>query len=96
MEFRLDAQDVELIAKRVAAILQSESKPKPTFEGEPLIDIFELMKYLDMSERWVRKQVDEYKLPYYSLGRRIKFKKSEIDAHLRKSAVLPVVIPGRG
>lgn len=96
MEFRLDSQDIELIAKRVAAILQNDSKPKPEPETDGLIDIFALMKYLDMSERWVRLQVEEFKIPFYSFGRRIKFKKSEIDAHLKKSAVLPVHYLGRG
>jgi excisionase family DNA binding protein len=96
MEFRLDVQDVELIAKRVAAILLNESQPQPEPETDDLIDVFALMKYLDMSERWVRLQVEEFKLPFYSFGRRIKFKKSEIDAHLRKCAVLPVHYPGRG
>lgn len=95
MEFRLEPEDIDRLADAVTARLLKTQTPKTTPEPDKLMDIPDLMEYLGMSDRWVRQEIAEFRLPHFKIGRYIKFRKSEIDEHLRRCAVATLQIPGR-
>ena len=43
------------------------------------LNIKELSNYLSVKESWIRSMVFKSQIPYYKIGRLIKFKKCEID-----------------
>ena len=94
MEFRLEPSDIDRLADAVTARLLKTQTPNTTPEPDKLMDIPALMEYLGMSDRWVMQEIAEFRLPYFKIGRYIKFRKTEIDDYLRRCAVAPLRLPG--
>ncbi len=74
----LDQEDVELIAQRVAEIITPLLSTKDGGD-EPFFDVPALAEYLRVDESWIYQQVHLRKIPYYKLGKYVRFRKSEIE-----------------
>ena len=48
-----------------------------------LIDFKAALKFLGMSEPWLRKQVSAKAIPHYKLGRVLKFRISELEEYVK-------------
>jgi excisionase family DNA binding protein len=57
--------------------------------GEPLLDVDGAAAYLGMTEKGIRRRVQERTIPYYKVGRLLRFRRSELDAWLSEQAVAP-------
>jgi excisionase family DNA binding protein len=67
--------------------------------GEPLLDIDGLATRLGVSARFVRRLVEERRVPFVKLGRLVRFDPVEVEAWIPASRVAPqrtLVRPGRG
>lgn len=78
MKTILDQEDVEVIAQRVADIIKPLLSAKKE-EGEPFFDVTALAEYLHIDESWIYQQVHLRKIPFYKLGKYVRFRKSEIE-----------------
>lgn len=68
----------------------SSSKSSPYgAAGEPLLDVAGTAAYLGMTEKGIRRRVQERTIPYYKVGRLLRFRRSELDAWLAEQAVAP-------
>lgn len=50
---------------------------------EGLIDVAAVAGIYDVRDRWVYEQVAQGPLPYYRVGRYIRFRASELEEHLK-------------
>jgi excisionase family DNA binding protein len=67
--------------------------------GEPLLDIDGLATRLGVGARFVRRPVEERRVPFVKVGRLVRFDPVEVEAWIRASRVAPqrtLVRPGRG
>lgn len=71
--------------------------PEPiTSASDPeLLTISEAAAFLNVKERWMRRAVQEKRLPYLKLGRQLRFLKTDLQAHLLASRVEPPPEPTR-
>ncbi len=70
----LDAQDVEAIAERVAAMLD-ERDPAPG----ALLNAKQAAAFLNVPESWVRAQARENRIPHVKLGRYVNFDRVDLE-----------------
>ena len=80
MQSTLEKEDLTAIAKEVSKLLapkfkeSEKSSVKNTF-----FDIDELVEYLRLPKTWIYRQTSDGTIPFYRIGRYLRFKKSEID-----------------
>lgn len=58
-------------------------------ETRGLLDVAGAASYLSVTERWVRRAVDERRIPYIKLGRLLRFDPDALDAWVAANAVTP-------
>lgn len=51
------------------------------------LSIAEAAKYLNATERWLRRAVFERRVPYYKLGRLVRFDPDDLDRYLEANRV---------
>jgi len=68
----------DLITECVSQVLTEQSRTPEKKEEETLLTVAELSKYLGVSKVTIHIWKWEGKLPFYRMGRRVYFKKSEI------------------
>ena len=56
----------------------------PSQSAEPYIDKLEVGRRMTVRPRTVDRWMKQGRLPYYKLGRAVRFKWSEVEAHLAK------------
>lgn len=64
------------------------TKSKSAVE-DPFFDVAEAATYLNQTERWVRRQVEEDKIRYAKMGNFLRFRKSWLDAYVEDHTVTP-------
>jgi excisionase family DNA binding protein len=64
------------------------TKSKPAIE-DPFFDVAEAAAYLNQSDRWVRRQVEEDKIRYVKMGKFLRFRKSWLDEYVEEHTVTP-------
>lgn len=67
---------------------KSKTKGKPEVD-DPFFDVAEAATYLNQTERWVRRQVNEEKIRYTRMGKLLRFRKSWLDAYVEEHTVTP-------
>lgn len=55
----------------------------------PLLNVRQAARYLNMTERWVKRSVSEKRFPYMKLGGLLMFRKEDLDAYLDEHMVYP-------
>lgn len=55
----------------------------------PSLTVRDLCLLLNVKESWLRSQIFKRKIPYYKLGRQIRFEKSKINEWLDSNSILP-------
>lgn len=60
--------------------------PEGDVEDRPLT-IPEASEYLNVSERFIRRLVAERRVPYYKLGKFVRFRRRDLDAYLSSGRV---------
>ena len=76
MKTTFEPEDIQGIAERVVELIRpvllSQSKP-----SDAIMDKKGLSEYLQVDVSWIDKNL--YKLPYFKVGKYIRFKQSQID-----------------
>ena len=92
MKFEIESQDVDAIAEKV-----SEKLLKPLLsaieghgEGDTILDVEGLAKYLGVDISWVYKQVSLKTIPFFKVGKYTRFRKKKIDKWTEDGMVRPV------
>ncbi len=78
MRVSLDQTDIDLIVQGVAEIIKPLLSPNDSSD-EPFFDVRGLAEYLRVDESWIYQQVHLRKIPFYKLGKYVRFRKSEIE-----------------
>ncbi len=55
--------------------------------ARPLLTIPETAELLGVKERWLRRAVEERRIPFYKLGRLVRFASEDLDAYLAAQRV---------
>jgi excisionase family DNA binding protein len=88
---KFEQSDIQLLAKELLRelmpILKGSEKPSGK---EVVFDVKQLSEYLNVPDTWVYRQTCDHNIPYYKLGRYLRFKKSEIDKWLEEKKVIPI------
>jgi len=66
----------------IAVTPATESEKQMTLPIEPWWTVDELLEHVPLSVSWVYKLVESHRIPHVRRGRRIYFRRSEIDAWL--------------
>jgi excisionase family DNA binding protein len=56
---------------------------------DPFFDVAECATYLNQTERWVRRQVNEGKIRYTRMGNLLRFRQSWLDEYVEEHTVAP-------
>lgn len=67
---------------------KAPSRSKPKVE-DPFFDVAGCAEYLNQTERWVRRQVNEGKIRYTRMGNLLRFRKSWLDEYVEEHTVTP-------
>lgn len=65
---------VENVIERLKPLLSNKNQ-----DGDFIFGIQELSKYLGVTPKWVYERTHFKEIPYYKLGKKLKFKKRDID-----------------
>ena len=90
MKLELEIKDINAISKQVFELL------KPYLNGngakaadDSVLDPDQLAAYLNIPKSKVYKDVQNNALPYFKIGKYLRFRKSAIDKHIQKKTVKP-------
>jgi excisionase family DNA binding protein len=92
MKVEMEPQEIDSIAYKIVELLKpllfssrdekrdeiTREKNSPT-AVEGFMGVEELTEYFTMSRSWIYNSVFSGKLPYFHVGRRLRFKRSDID-----------------
>lgn len=82
MKTELELQEIEAIADKVF------EKLKPIIgkheDEDNILDVDGLAQYLKVGKQWVYEKVHQGTMPYYKVGKYTRFRRSNIDAWLKK------------
>ena len=68
----------------------TNSHPRALAELDPKpLTLSEAAAFLNVTERWMRRAVQERRLPYLKLGRHLRFLEQDLQAHIEASRVDP-------
>jgi excisionase family DNA binding protein len=56
---------------------------------DPFFSVAECAAYLNQTERWVRRQVEEGGLPFTKMRSRLRFRKSAVDEWIAENSFTP-------
>ena len=89
MKIEFERQDVEAIAQRVLELI------RPLFSGKPdkqdsIFDVQGLSQYLGIPHSWIYKKVSLKEIPYFKVGRYVRFRKTAIDRWTQNQTVNPI------
>lgn len=73
-------------AAQKGTLLSTKSKPKVE---DPFFDVAGCAEYLNQTERWVRRQVNEGRIRYTRMGNLLRFRKSWLDEYVEEHTVTP-------
>ena len=94
MKIETDPQDVVTIAQRVSEILKPlilrSEKGKGNDNQDQIFDLKGLAEYLQVTPSWVYKQVSLKTIPYFKVGKYLRFRRKEIDKWVETKTVRPV------
>ena len=91
MLMKFEESDIQLFTKKVLEKLVPIFKGlEKTSANDFIFDKKQLSKYLNVPESWVYRQTCDHNIPYYKLGRYLRFKKPEIDKWLEEQKVNPI------
>ena len=65
------------------------TSPAPLPDHEPPLSIEQAAAYLNVEVRWMRRAVFERRLPYYKVGRYIRFRRADLEDFLVRGRVDP-------
>lgn len=74
--------------------LDSERDPRAGAGHEPPLTIPEAAVFLNVTERWIRRAVQERRLPYMKLGHHVRLMPNDLREYLRSKKVEPPQPPG--
>ena len=66
----------------------TKSKAKVEVE-DPFYDVAGCAAYLNQTERWVRRQVNDGKIRYTRMGNLLRFRRSWLDEYVEEHTVTP-------
>lgn len=102
MDIQLTTHDQQAIASQVIAVLkahieqliQSAATPAPAVVpaqkiSDGALTIQGAAEYLNVTERWIRRQITNRKIKYFTVGRQIRFKKTELEKYIQAREVMP-------
>jgi excisionase family DNA binding protein len=79
---RLPPEVIDVIARRAATIVSDELSAKP----EPFIGVGEAAEHLACKPQRIYDLVSQRRLEFHRDGRRLLFRRSDLDAYLARSA----------
>ncbi len=77
MKLELEKDDIQNLAREVAEWIQPLLSAQETVK-EPFFTVKGLSEYLCVEESWIYQQVHAKTIPYYKVGKYVRFKRSEI------------------
>lgn len=60
-------------------------------QGSSIVDVAGAAERLGVSSRWVRRAVAERRIPYFKVGRYVRFNVADLEQYLADNRVEPVV-----
>lgn len=92
MKSELEPQDIEaishLIIEKLKPLLIDAGKSNGT--GDVIFTSQDLAKYLCVDVSWVYKSVSNRNIPYFKIGKYVRFRKKDIDKWLESKFTRPV------
>lgn len=58
-------------------------------QSVPLLDIRGAASYMGVTERFVRRLIEERRIPYYKVGKFVRFSEEDLDDFLTSVRILP-------
>jgi excisionase family DNA binding protein len=91
MLVELDDKDIERLANKVIDLLKPLLKPshRGSDQEEVIFDVKGLAEYLLIDSSWIYKQVSFKAIPFFKIGKYIRFKKKEIDRWAESKSIKP-------
>jgi excisionase family DNA binding protein len=88
---KLDDHDIQAVVQKVVDEMEWKMRinPLPNRTDDTLLNVKELAKYLSVEPSWVYKKVQQGLLPYFKVGKYLRFQKSEIDKVVELSRRTP-------
>ncbi len=91
MKSELEPEDINAIAEKVSEKLKPMmSRIEGHGEEDTILDVEGLAEYLGVDTSWVYKQASLKKIPFFKVGKYIRFRKKKIDKWIEDGTVRPV------
>jgi excisionase family DNA binding protein len=84
LKTELEPEDIQLIAQRVADLLEPMLSYNGRHAEKELLTTDELAEYLSVKEQWVYDRVHSKGIPFLKAGKYLRFRKSEIDRWMER------------
>lgn len=105
MEIQLNSSDRQAIAEEIISVLKAHieqlvqlqsaaATPTPAAVPAPktvdgALTIKGAAEFLNVTERWIRRQIADRTIKHFTVGRQIRFKKVELEKYVQAREVLP-------
>ncbi len=90
----LEEKDLKVFKDAIREVVKEEIKHLfkeiPTGDNEKVFTVSDLAEYLKVEESWIYKQVSLRAIPFFKLGKYVRFRKSEIDRWITKHSRTPI------
>ncbi len=92
MRIEIDEQDIKRIAEKVVELLRPLLANGEKHLNEDVVFTVEsLSEYLKTNVSWVRKQVSFMTIPFFKVGKYVRFRKSAIDKWIKNQSREPLL-----
>ena len=87
MKTELEQFDIESIAEAIANKLKPIILAKEELPDNGLLNMKDLINYLNVKKDWIYQKVHNGTIPHYKIEGLLRFKRSEIDAWIKKRSL---------
>jgi excisionase family DNA binding protein len=88
MKTDLEKSDIVAIAKEVAELVKPLLRTKT--ETDTIFDVKGLANYLKVDASWIYNQAHLKTIPYFKIGKYIRFRKSDIEKWISGESIKPI------
>lgn len=95
MRIDLEDKDIQMIAAMAAAEVVKALSPlfaKAQAQDDPLLTVEDCAAYLKVSTAWIYKRTALREMPFVKLGRLVMFRRSELDAWIKRQGRMPQIL----
>lgn len=90
MRIEFEKQDIEMLTKEILEGIKRSIHSNREDDQDKIFDCGDLAIYLGVKVSWVRTHIVSSTIPFFKVGKYIRFRQSSIDEWIRRQTIEPI------